>query len=329
MPDGSQTRSSHEITNLNVGDETIHDRTGQPVVNRDESGHEQTMLNEVDIDFRILGLPHSVVKQAQNSRVRELVKMIENHPHRQFLQRDLQQNKAYNPFSATPKKMFQDVGNVELFELFETDPKTQCKECLSYRSEGIVYCTCGHLLQKETVANRGFIVYTLDLLSIPDYVIKKGRPHGHRYGKAPENKEYHLAHNLKKRCIKRKSTGIHDRFLRDHVFRERMLENNRDEDVCRKWDDLAEQNHTYRMSESEYFHYRQNWWISLNKSGNTTEPLRKRSDFNQALSTLNRLHREAGGKQLRPTPYWKYQQWKPASSSSSTWWQWNESWWSS
>ena len=57
-----------------------------------------------------------------------------------------------------------------------------------------------------------------------------------------------------------------------------------------KWDILAEEDHTYRMSESEYFLNRQNWWISLNKSANTTEPLRKRSDFNQALSTLNRLH---------------------------------------
>ena len=80
------------------------------------------MLNDVDIDFRIPGLPHSVVKQAENSRVRELVKKIENHPHRQSLQRDLQQNKAYNPFSATSKKMIQHMGNVELFELFETDP---------------------------------------------------------------------------------------------------------------------------------------------------------------------------------------------------------------
>ena len=34
-----QTRSSHESTSFNVGDETIHDRRGQPVVNRDESGH--------------------------------------------------------------------------------------------------------------------------------------------------------------------------------------------------------------------------------------------------------------------------------------------------
>ena len=224
--------------------------------------------------------------------------------------------------------MIQDVGNVELFELSETDPTTQCTECLSYWSEGIVCCTCGHLL-KEIVANRGFIVYTLDLLSIPEYVIKKGRPHGHRYGNAPEKKEYHHAHNLKKRCIKREFTGIHDRFLRDHVFRERMLEHNRDEYVCRKWDDLAEEDHTYRMSESEYFRYKQISWISLNKSGNTTEPLRKRSDFNQALSTLNRLHREAGGKQLRPTPNWKYKQWHPSSSSSSAWWQWRESWWSS
>ena len=40
---------------------------GTPVVGRDashEPGHEQSMLNEVNIDFRIPGLPHSVVKQA-------------------------------------------------------------------------------------------------------------------------------------------------------------------------------------------------------------------------------------------------------------------------
>ena len=50
--------------------------------------------------------------------------------------------KAYKPFSAVSKHMIKDVGNVELFELFETDPKTQCKEYLSYWSEDIVDCTC-------------------------------------------------------------------------------------------------------------------------------------------------------------------------------------------
>ena len=62
------TRSCHESMSFNVGDETIRDRTGQPVVNHDEPTHEQTMLNEVNIDFRIPGLPHSVVKHAESSR---------------------------------------------------------------------------------------------------------------------------------------------------------------------------------------------------------------------------------------------------------------------
>ena len=94
--------------------------------------------------------------------------------------------------------MIQEVGNVELFELLETDPKTQCTACLFYWNVGTVYCTCGHFLQKETEANRNLVKYTMDFLSLPEYVIKKGRPHGHRYGKKPGDKEYYLANQLKK-----------------------------------------------------------------------------------------------------------------------------------
>ena len=112
------------------------------------------------------------MKQAENFRVRELVKKIENHPHRQDLQADLQQNNAYNPFSEKSKKMIEDMESVELFELFETDPKTKRKECLLYWSQGIVYCTCGHLL-KESEASRGAFQCTLDL-SIQNYDIKEG-----------------------------------------------------------------------------------------------------------------------------------------------------------
>ena len=122
-----------------------------------------------------------------------------------------------------------------------------------------------------------------------------------------QKKEYYQAHKLRKRCIKRQFKGIHDRFFRDLVFRERMIQNNRDEDVRRAWDVLAEQDHTNRKSESKYFHYRPNWWITLNKSGNNTQLLRKRFDFNQAFRTLNRLHQEAGGQQLEAMSYWKLQ----------------------
>ena len=57
-----------------------------------------TELEEIDIDFRVSGLPHAVVKQAENFRVRELVKKIESHAHREALQADLQQNNVYTPF---------------------------------------------------------------------------------------------------------------------------------------------------------------------------------------------------------------------------------------
>ena len=60
------------------------------------------MLNEVNIDFRIPGLPHSVV---QSTSVRELIQKIENHPDRHTLQQDLRQNQAYIPFSPESKKM--------------------------------------------------------------------------------------------------------------------------------------------------------------------------------------------------------------------------------
>ena len=89
-----------------------------------------TQLEEIDIDFRMSGLPHAVVKQTENFRVRELVKKIESHPHREALQADMQQNNVYNPFSDEAKTMIREMGNVELFELCETIPKVQCSECL-------------------------------------------------------------------------------------------------------------------------------------------------------------------------------------------------------
>ena len=49
------------------------------------------------MDFRIPGPPHSVVKHAQSTSVRELIQKIENHPNRHALQQDLRQNKGQQP----------------------------------------------------------------------------------------------------------------------------------------------------------------------------------------------------------------------------------------
>ena len=149
------------------------------------------------MDFKIPGLPHSIVKHAQSTSVRELTEKIENHPNRHALQQDLRQNQSLNPFSPESKQMIREVGHIELCELLETEPKAQCKVCLSYWDIGIVYCTCGHFLREGRGENQKFIKYTMDLLSIPDFVIKKGRPHEHRYGKKPGDREYYIATQLK------------------------------------------------------------------------------------------------------------------------------------
>ena len=177
--------------------------------------------------------------------------------------------------------MIKDMGNVELFELCETIPKVQCKECLLYWDQGIVYCTCGHLL-RETQSSRSILRWTLDLLSIPNCVIEKGRPHSHRYRKTKEQREHHIAHNLRKRCIKRGFGGIHDRFQKDAIFRESQFSTDRTEQVCIHMDEDAQKDVSYRMTEDEYFRYKKNWWISLNKSGKIG-PMRNRSDFQRSV----------------------------------------------
>ena len=72
-----------------------------------------TQREEIDIDFTVSELPHAVVKQAENFGVRELVKKIESHPHREALQADLHQNNVYNPFSDASTAMIREMGNVE------------------------------------------------------------------------------------------------------------------------------------------------------------------------------------------------------------------------
>ena len=64
------------------------------------------------MDFRVSGLPHAVEKQAENFRVRELVKKIVSHPHREALLADLQQNHVYNPLGDDSKTMIREMGNV-------------------------------------------------------------------------------------------------------------------------------------------------------------------------------------------------------------------------
>ena len=104
-----------------------------------------------------------------------------------------------------------------------------------------------------------------------------------------------------------------------------MIENGRDEDVCRQWDALADEDHTHHLTPQEYYHYKSNWWLHLKKTGSNIVPVKHRPDFKQALSTLQQLKQKEEGALQTSTNSRRNQQW--AQSSSSSWWSWQGSWW--
>ena len=124
--------------------------------------------------------------------------------------------------------------------------------------------------------------------------------------------------SIKKKCKKKHFLGIHDRFIRDEKFCENMFDVGRTEEICREMDKLANEDHTHHITPDEIRVYRNSWWIRSNTVGLDTMPVRHRLDFKQALSTLRQLKNQEG------TAY--YHKWQ---SSSSSWWNWQDSWWHS
>ena len=108
----------------------VHDRTVKPVESSTHTvqefgspGHRDTASSnankfnlaivEENIDFNISGVPNAMVKRSHGINVHNLIQQIENHPQRQALQSDLQQHRAFNPFSKESKDVIIAVGNTE------------------------------------------------------------------------------------------------------------------------------------------------------------------------------------------------------------------------
>ena len=193
------------------GELSSSDRTEEPVEgslhkvqevgsleHRDDANKFNLAIDDENIDFNISGVLDAMVKRSHSINVYNLIQQIENHPQRQALQNDFQQHRAFNPFSEESKDAIMAAGNTELCEIVDVVPKSQCRACLTYWSAGIVDCTCGHLMKDDTTENKKYISSVLDLFSIPKFYIRKGRPHGHRYGKKPFCKEYLRQINFKR-----------------------------------------------------------------------------------------------------------------------------------
>ena len=209
------------------------------------------------------------------------------------------------------------------FEVCETIPKVQCWECLLYRNQGIVYCTCGHLL-KESESRKVFTngdwtlsqsrtttsrKVDLEVLSTAKRKHRKNISWPTTCGGDVSNrnlKEFTIAHNE----------------IQHMVIRNSKLAGPR-----RSAHRYGQISTGKRLRSSKDI--KEKWYTTLNKSGRNAL-MKLRSDFWEAFRNMHRLHRESGAERPEPIPLYQYQKWHSSSSSSSTSWrQWNEHWWSS
>ena len=312
-----------------------HDSSGKPeseeaqhIVQRKENReHRETVdqfnlaTNDANIDFSVSGIPEETVKRSETMSILNLIRRITRHPQKEAVQNDLDKKQSFNAFSDESKKAIKESGNIEISEIVNTEPKLQCKFCLNHCNPGIIYCVCGRLMVEDSGEHRKYMLSTLNSFTIGNFYIRKDRPRGYRYGKAPGCKEYHTAHQLAKKCRKKGYDSIYDRYMRDKLFRSAMIDHGRTEKVIIDMDNLANEDHSFRVSKNEIEYYRQNWWVHSNVArDDKTMPIRHEPGFKEALSTMQRLKRAEDKKKQDTTP-------QPSSSSSS--WQWQSSWWES
>ena len=167
-------------------------------------------MDDENIDFNISGIPDATVKRSQSLKIHDLIRESQViHKKKQF--RMISNNINPSIHSTTSQKLQSwNAGNTELCEIINVEPKWQCKVCLNHCSTGIIYCTCGHLMTNDSDENRKYISAVLDTLSIPNFYIRKYRPHGHRYGKQLAVKltlrRINLQRNVVKRCMTASTT---------------------------------------------------------------------------------------------------------------------------
>ena len=196
QPDECNNSSAHTVKEQHALDEH------REIASFNTNNEFNRAINEENIDFNVPGAPHSTVKQLHGASVQDLIQKIENHPNRHALQRDLQQSQSFNPFSQE-SKMIHEVGNVELCEVLDMEPKAQSK--VSYWGRGHRLLHVRTLLAQRNGGEQK--ICPIHHGSPLDSELLKGDTHGHRYGKKPGDCGYFVANSLKKKCQEEEFLG--------------------------------------------------------------------------------------------------------------------------
>ena len=111
-----------------------HQETDSPNEDREVTESSDEMHRETDtgkeaeleprLDDSIQGISSKPLNKRRRKVISNLLYVVQNHPNKEALIKDLQQKHPYNPFSEESANMIHDVGNVEYFEMCETYTKS-------------------------------------------------------------------------------------------------------------------------------------------------------------------------------------------------------------
>ena len=166
---------------------------------RDSKGSGETCSSTMD--YRISGVPLSVVEQQDTTRenkVKKLIEKFENHQRKESYLKDLSQTQKITGFRKESEELIADMNNTEIFELCENSSKQQ-----SYRDIGLIYCCCGRNI-KSSLSSTTFQQNNRDVTSIPGYVFKKKKNRGTKRGPSERQRMNHQAKQMLKKARQEK-----------------------------------------------------------------------------------------------------------------------------
>ena len=139
------------------------------------------------------------------------------------------------------------------------------------------------------------------MLSIPNYVIKKGPSHGARHGNTERQRKKLRNSQRSKEGKEKCSQNLLDRFLNSPRYRAWQTAIGWDEDVCARYDAIAAEDHSYIATQAERRRNENYWKLVLNTSGKNVL-VDQRDDYQEAGRTCERLYEEQrkGNTRLHP-----------------------------
>ena len=151
--------------------------------------------------------------------------------------------------------MIREICNVELFEFCETIPKVQCSECLFFLESRNCLLHLWRFLERKWIQPTFSPTATGFFLN-PELRHQEGPT---SWCSARQNwgtERAFRGHNARRRCLKEKFDGIHDRFQRESTHRDSQPKICWTEEKCIDMDKLAQKNHPFCPSSEEYERYK-------------------------------------------------------------------------